>query len=84
MEHLEEIKFSIEPIDGVEVDDFNLDVHISSEYFGAETDKVQTTGTAVLKDGSEIAFKAPFPLLKLKYVLGKKFNSDFNFEANSF
>ena len=80
MEHVESIRFSIEPIDGVEVDDFDLDVHITSQYFGAETDKVQTSGTATLKDGTEVAFKAPFPLLKLKYVLGKKFNEDFNFE----
>lgn len=63
-EHITSIVFSLQP-EGVSLDDFDLAVKMTKEYLGAETDKVTVKGTATLKDGTEVAFTAPVPLVKL-------------------
>lgn len=72
-EHASAIKFSLEP-SGVALDDFDVDLQLSKEYLGAETDKVAASGTVTLKDGTEVAFTAPVPLAKIQYTLGTKWN----------
>lgn len=69
---------------GVPVEDFDFDVKISKEYFGAETDKVACEGVATLNDGTDVKFSAPINMIKVQYELTKKFNNEYNFEANHF
>lgn len=83
-ELLEKITYSLSPVDGVDLDDFDLDVSITKEYLGAETDKVKVSGTATLKDGTEVPFTGPVPLVKLQYELGTKLNEKFNVDALHF
>lgn len=73
------IKFSLAPT-GVDIDDFDLDVHLSKEYLGAETDKVTVSGTVTLKDGTDVAFTAPVPLVKLQYALGTKYDENYKID----
>ena len=41
-------------------------------------------GKATLKDGSEVEFTVPIDLVKIQYELTKKFNHEYNFDANQF
>ena len=84
MENFDQINFSLRPADGIEVEDFDFDVSISKEYFGCESDKIVCDGKATLKDGSEVEFTVPIDLVKIQYELTKKFNHEYNFDANQF
>jgi len=77
------IKFSLQP-NGVALDDFDLDVHLSKEYLGAETDKVTVSGTVTLKDGTDVPFTAPVPLVKLQYALGTRYDDDYKIDRNEY
>jgi hypothetical protein len=74
LEHASMIKFSLQP-NGVALDDFDLDVHLSKEYLGAETDKVTVSGTVTLTDGTDVPFTAPVPLVKVQYALGTQYDT---------
>ena len=63
-EHIKSITFSLQPL-GVSLEEFDLAVKVTKEYLGAETDKVAVKGTVTLKDGTEVSFTAPVPLVKL-------------------
>lgn len=69
LQHTKKIKFSLEPIDSVALNDFDFDIQISPEYLGAESNQVKVTGIATLRDGTEAAFTAPILALKLQYQL---------------
>jgi len=69
LKHLSEVKFSLLPITNHKWGfDFDLDVHFSKEYFGAESDKVTVKGTAKLADGTAVDFTAPVPLVKWQFA----------------
>ena len=63
-EHVKSITFSLKP-EGVSLEDFDLAVHMTKEYLGAESDKVAVSGTVTLQDGTEVPFTAPVPLVKI-------------------
>jgi hypothetical protein len=69
------------PKDGIDFDDFDFNLKISKEYFGAESSDVQVTGSAKLLTGEDISFKAPVKLVKLRYELGEKYNHELKFKA---
>ena len=79
LQHASMIKFSLEPT-GVALDDFDFDVHYSKEYLGAETDKVTVKGTVTLADGTDVAFTAPVPLVKLQYALGTTYDENYKID----
>ena len=83
LEHTSKIVFSLKP-QGVDHDDFDFNVSIDKEYLGAESDKVTVVGTVTLKDGTEVPFTAPVPLVKLQYALGTKFNKDYEIDQWNF
>ena len=84
MDNFKAIRYSLRSADGVKQEDFDFDVHISKEYFGAESKQVHCDGIATLKDDTEIEFDMPVDLVKIQYELQKKFNHEYNFEANQF
>lgn len=77
------ITYSLSPAEG-DLDDFDFDTSFTKENLGVESTKVKVSGTAVTKDGAEIKFTAPVPLVKLQYELGTKYNEQFKFDALSF
>ena len=58
MTNTKRIKFDLRP-KGMEPNNFDLDVHISNDNFGAVTDKLNVVGYALLKNGTEYNFAAP-------------------------
>ena len=84
MENFENINFSLRPVDGLAQDDFDFDVKISKEYFGAESTQVVCDGEATKKNGDKVKFTVPLNMVKIQYELQKKFNHEYNFEANQF
>lgn len=83
LENFEKITFSLQPPEGTE-EDFDFDVFITKEYLGAESTKVEVKGVATLKDGTEVPFTAPVPLVKLQYELGSEENAQYKFDALKF
>lgn len=84
MENFEQIVFSLKPAEGINFDDFDFDLKISKEYFGAESTQVVCEGEATKKNGDKVKFNVPVKLVKIQYELQKKFNHEYNFEANQF
>lgn len=84
MENFDIINFSLRPVDGLKQEDFDFDVKISKEYFGAESTQVTCEGEVTKKNGDKVTFTIPISMVKIQYELQKKFNHEFNFEANQF
>lgn len=63
------LRASIVPKAGIEHDDFDFDLHISKEYLGFESDKLQYKGSGVF-DGKAFEFSGPIVLMKLRLELG--------------
>lgn len=82
LEHSNQVDFHFSPVDGVEVDDFDFDISIAKDNFGAKSDKVKCDGVATLADGTEAKFTIPISLIKLSFELDKKYNHEFKFDAN--
>ena len=71
---LSNLRASILVRDGVSHDDFDFDLHVEKDYFGAESSELQYEGTGTA-DGKEFTFKGPIDMLKLKYALKDEFNA---------
>ena len=57
---------------------------MTKEYLGAESDKITVKGSVTLKDGTEVAFTAPVPLVKIQYALGTVHNPDYKIDQLKF
>jgi hypothetical protein len=71
------------PAKGIDVADFDFDLHVEADYLGAETDKLTYEGSGKF-NGEEFKFSGPVSLFKLQYKLGEKFNTDMNYMAKAF
>ena len=69
---------SVVPKEGIKQEDFDFDLHIESEYLGAESDKLTFEGKGTY-DGTAFTFSGPISLFKLQYALGDKWNAEMNF-----
>ena len=80
---LDDLKASIVVQDGIKHDDFDLDLHMDKDYFGAETSQLQYKGSGSLF-GKEFTFSGPVELMKLKYALKDKHNPQLGFDQLTF
>jgi hypothetical protein len=74
---------SVVPKEGTAVEDFDFDLHVDSEYLGAESDKLAYEGKGTY-DGAAFTFSGPVSLFKLQYALGDKWNVEMNFNSKVF
>lgn len=74
---------SVVPAGGVSQDDFDFDLKVTKEYLGAETDKLEVSGSGKY-DGVEFTFTAPVSLMKLKYTMGDTFHTEMKINTNVF
>ena len=78
-----DLKASIVPQAGIEFADFDFDLHLKTEYMGAESDKLVYKGSGKY-DGADFTFSGPVNLVKLQYGLGTKYNAEMKYDANVF
>ena len=71
---LSNLRASILVRDGISHDDFDFDLHVQKDYFGAQSSELQYEGTGTAA-GKEFTFKGPIDMLRLKYALKDEFNS---------
>ena len=63
-----------------EIADFDFEINLTQDDLGAETRKLKVEG-AGRYDGAEFTFNMPINLMKFKYHLGSKYNSDMEYDA---
>lgn len=75
-----ELTASVIPANGASVEDFDFDLNISEQDFGASSTKLEFTGKG-LYDGAEFTFSGPIDLMKMQYKLGEKENETMQYTA---
>jgi hypothetical protein len=76
---LENLSASLTVKDGIKHDDFDFELHVEKEYFGAESTELQYEGSGSA-GGKDFTFKGPVDLFRLKYALKDKFNDKLGFD----
>jgi hypothetical protein len=76
---LGDLRASLTARDGIAHEDLDFELHVESDYFGAESSELQYEGTGTV-GGEAFSFKGPVELLKLQYALGDTYNADLGFE----
>jgi len=75
-----DVTASMVPKDDIQFDDFDFDLIMTKEDFGAASDKLQVKGSGKFK-GEAFDFTLPINNLKVKYSLGEKYNHDMKFNS---
>jgi len=63
----------------MDIDDFDFDLHLESDYLGGETKDLVIEGSGVHSDGA-FTFKGPVSLVKLRFALENKQNAEMGFD----
>ena len=76
---LDNLRASITAKDGIVYDDFDFELHVEKDYFGAESSELQYSGTGSV-EGKEFTFKGPIEMFKLRYALKDEYNAKLGFD----
>ena len=79
----DDVVASVVPKEGVPAESFDFDLHVESDYLGAETKDLTFEGKGSY-GGSEFTFSGPVSLFKLQYALGEKWNVEMDFSSKVF
>jgi hypothetical protein len=79
---LQDMTITLSPTSG-EVKDFDLDLSIALDNFGASSNNIAFSGKASL-EGNEFNFSGPIANVNMKYALGEKYNHDHKYMAKVF
>lgn len=77
---LQSLIATLKPVDGIENHEFDFDLHMSKEYLGGESTKLQVVGSGV-SNGQNFDWQVPVKLFKLQYALGEKYNEAMKYNS---